>query len=171
MIEDALTSLHNNFSFQITAIVRCHRKCSLVRPDVNKTTNVSLVKNAVRINAIRNRARDQRSNHKALATAFIRAHQVIEQRPGSLQNIHSYRVSYVYHDKDPNIAHFTSFIASYFFASILSAPMSNIAYDVRYLLLCIVSTATGVYCGNVKCGPYEKCGLNKSTKRQECVRS
>ncbi|XP_055320288.1 uncharacterized protein LOC129577383 [Sitodiplosis mosellana] len=32
-------------------------------------------------------------------------------------------------------------------------------------------TATGVYCGNVKCSAYEKCDLDKSTKRQKCVRT
>ncbi|CAH1968813.1 unnamed protein product [Acanthoscelides obtectus] len=32
-------------------------------------------------------------------------------------------------------------------------------------------TATGTYCGNVKCGPYEKCELDRTTKRQKCVRS
>lgn len=35
----------------------------------------------------------------------------------------------------------------------------------------LASTATGVYCGNVKCSAYEKCALDKSTKRQKCVRT
>ncbi|XP_031633722.1 uncharacterized protein LOC116347300 [Contarinia nasturtii] len=32
-------------------------------------------------------------------------------------------------------------------------------------------TATGVYCGNVKCSAYEKCAEDKSSKRQKCVRT
>ncbi|KAH1012135.1 hypothetical protein HUJ05_011346, partial [Dendroctonus ponderosae] len=32
-------------------------------------------------------------------------------------------------------------------------------------------TATGSYCGNVKCNPFEKCELDKSTKRQKCMRT
>ncbi|XP_055905138.1 uncharacterized protein LOC129940724 [Eupeodes corollae] len=33
------------------------------------------------------------------------------------------------------------------------------------------SGATGVYCGNVKCNSFEKCGMDKATKRPKCVRS
>ncbi|KAG4066473.1 hypothetical protein HA402_007109 [Bradysia odoriphaga] len=29
----------------------------------------------------------------------------------------------------------------------------------------------GVYCGNVKCNAYEKCDLDKTTKRMKCVRA
>ncbi|XP_030756921.1 WAP, Kazal, immunoglobulin, Kunitz and NTR domain-containing protein 2 [Sitophilus oryzae] len=31
-------------------------------------------------------------------------------------------------------------------------------------------SATGSYCGNVKCNAYEKCEIDKSTKRQRCMR-
>ncbi|XP_066146848.1 waprin-like protein [Euwallacea fornicatus] len=31
-------------------------------------------------------------------------------------------------------------------------------------------SATGSYCGNVKCNSYEKCEMDRSTKRQKCVR-
>lgn len=41
----------------------------------------------------------------------------------------------------------------------------------RFFFYFLVSTATGVYCGNVKCSSYEKCDLDKSTKRQKCVRT
>ncbi|XP_015115681.1 waprin-Thr1 [Diachasma alloeum] len=30
---------------------------------------------------------------------------------------------------------------------------------------------TGVYCGGVKCGPYEKCEFDRTTKRERCVRT
>ncbi|RZC36728.1 WAP, Kazal, immunoglobulin, Kunitz and NTR domain-containing protein [Asbolus verrucosus] len=30
--------------------------------------------------------------------------------------------------------------------------------------------STGTYCGNVKCQPNEKCELDRSTKREKCVR-
>ncbi|ALC41637.1 CG30197 [Drosophila busckii] len=33
------------------------------------------------------------------------------------------------------------------------------------------SGATGSYCGNVKCGSFEKCETDRSTKRPKCVRS
>lgn len=33
------------------------------------------------------------------------------------------------------------------------------------------SGGAGSYCGNVKCNAFEKCALDKSTKRQQCVRS
>ncbi|XP_034477371.1 uncharacterized protein LOC117783911 [Drosophila innubila] len=33
------------------------------------------------------------------------------------------------------------------------------------------SGATGTYCGNVKCGSFEKCDTDRSTKRPKCVRS
>ncbi|XP_065156768.1 waprin-like protein [Atheta coriaria] len=33
------------------------------------------------------------------------------------------------------------------------------------------SGATGSYCGNVKCNSFEKCELDRSTKRQKCVRA
>ncbi|KRT80626.1 hypothetical protein AMK59_5713 [Oryctes borbonicus] len=33
------------------------------------------------------------------------------------------------------------------------------------------SSATGTYCGNVKCSAFEKCELDRNTKRQRCVRS
>ncbi|TMW48067.1 hypothetical protein DOY81_006858, partial [Sarcophaga bullata] len=28
-----------------------------------------------------------------------------------------------------------------------------------------------VYCGNVKCGPFEKCEVDRTTKREKCVRA
>ncbi|XP_023297918.2 uncharacterized protein LOC111680496 [Lucilia cuprina] len=28
-----------------------------------------------------------------------------------------------------------------------------------------------VYCGNVKCGPFEKCEVDRITKREKCVRA
>ncbi|XP_019869975.1 uncharacterized protein LOC109598506 [Aethina tumida] len=31
-------------------------------------------------------------------------------------------------------------------------------------------TATGSYCGNVKCNSFEKCQLEPGTKRQKCIR-
>ncbi|XP_030387076.1 WAP four-disulfide core domain protein 2 [Scaptodrosophila lebanonensis] len=31
--------------------------------------------------------------------------------------------------------------------------------------------ATGIYCGNVKCNSFEKCGMDRSTKRPMCMRS
>uniref|UniRef100_U5ESJ3 Putative salivary cysteine-rich protein n=1 Tax=Corethrella appendiculata TaxID=1370023 RepID=U5ESJ3_9DIPT len=33
------------------------------------------------------------------------------------------------------------------------------------------SGASGSYCGNVKCNSYEKCELEKASKRQKCVRA
>nr|XP_019548254.1 WAP, Kazal, immunoglobulin, Kunitz and NTR domain-containing protein 2-like [Aedes albopictus] len=33
------------------------------------------------------------------------------------------------------------------------------------------SGGAGTYCGNVKCSAHEKCDLDKSTKRQKCVRA
>ncbi|XP_055593052.1 uncharacterized protein LOC129744514 [Uranotaenia lowii] len=33
------------------------------------------------------------------------------------------------------------------------------------------SEGTGTYCGNVKCNAYEKCELDRATKRQKCTRS
>ncbi|XP_049317838.1 uncharacterized protein LOC105226840 isoform X1 [Bactrocera dorsalis] len=30
---------------------------------------------------------------------------------------------------------------------------------------------SGAYCGNTKCSPYEKCEMDRSTKRQKCVRT
>ncbi|BFG03828.1 uncharacterized protein DMAD_02960 [Drosophila madeirensis] len=33
------------------------------------------------------------------------------------------------------------------------------------------SGATGSYCGNVKCSSFEKCDMDRSTKRPKCVRS
>ncbi|XP_055625211.1 uncharacterized protein LOC129767934 [Toxorhynchites rutilus septentrionalis] len=33
------------------------------------------------------------------------------------------------------------------------------------------SGGAGSYCGNVKCNSYESCQLDKTTKRQKCVRS
>uniref|UniRef100_A0A0K8VYK3 WAP domain-containing protein n=1 Tax=Bactrocera latifrons TaxID=174628 RepID=A0A0K8VYK3_BACLA len=30
---------------------------------------------------------------------------------------------------------------------------------------------SGAYCGNIKCSPYEKCEMDRSTKRQKCVRT
>ncbi|XP_053688263.1 uncharacterized protein LOC128737612 [Sabethes cyaneus] len=33
------------------------------------------------------------------------------------------------------------------------------------------SGGAGTYCGNTKCNSYEKCQLDKTTKRQKCVRS
>lgn len=35
----------------------------------------------------------------------------------------------------------------------------------------VLGTATGSYCGNVKCNAYEKCEMDRSTKRQKCVRN
>ncbi|XP_035789676.1 WAP four-disulfide core domain protein 12-like [Anopheles albimanus] len=29
----------------------------------------------------------------------------------------------------------------------------------------------GTYCGNIKCNPYEKCDIDRATKRQKCVRA
>ncbi|XP_018564214.1 uncharacterized protein LOC108905715 [Anoplophora glabripennis] len=31
-------------------------------------------------------------------------------------------------------------------------------------------SATGSYCGNVKCNSFERCELDRTTKRQRCVR-
>ncbi|KAF7271525.1 waprin-Thr1 [Rhynchophorus ferrugineus] len=31
-------------------------------------------------------------------------------------------------------------------------------------------SATGSYCGNVKCNSYEKCEIDRSTKKQRCIR-
>uniref|UniRef100_W8C475 WAP domain-containing protein n=1 Tax=Ceratitis capitata TaxID=7213 RepID=W8C475_CERCA len=33
------------------------------------------------------------------------------------------------------------------------------------------SSNSGSYCGNTKCSPYEKCEMDRSTKRQKCVRT
>ncbi|XP_058464212.1 waprin-Thr1-like isoform X1 [Malaya genurostris] len=33
------------------------------------------------------------------------------------------------------------------------------------------SSGSGSYCGNTKCNSYETCQLDKTTKRQKCVRS
>ncbi|XP_022906187.2 waprin-like protein [Onthophagus taurus] len=33
------------------------------------------------------------------------------------------------------------------------------------------NTATGSYCGNVKCSAFEKCQIDRTTNRQKCVRS
>lgn len=33
------------------------------------------------------------------------------------------------------------------------------------------NSATGSYCGNVKCNAFEKCDLDKTSKRMKCVRS
>ncbi|XP_058838349.1 waprin-like protein [Topomyia yanbarensis] len=33
------------------------------------------------------------------------------------------------------------------------------------------SSGAGSYCGNTKCNSYETCQLDKTTKRQKCVRS
>uniref|UniRef100_A0A8D8FAA4 (northern house mosquito) hypothetical protein n=1 Tax=Culex pipiens TaxID=7175 RepID=A0A8D8FAA4_CULPI len=33
------------------------------------------------------------------------------------------------------------------------------------------SGGAGAYCGNVKCNSYESCQLDKTTKRQKCIRS
>ncbi|XP_055856951.1 uncharacterized protein LOC129919878 [Episyrphus balteatus] len=33
------------------------------------------------------------------------------------------------------------------------------------------SGGAGTYCGNVKCSSFEKCDMDKSTKRPKCVRS
>lgn len=38
-------------------------------------------------------------------------------------------------------------------------------------LFALAQTATGIYCGNVKCSAHEKCGTDKTTKRQKCIRS
>ncbi|XP_049538815.1 uncharacterized protein LOC125953358 isoform X2 [Anopheles darlingi] len=29
----------------------------------------------------------------------------------------------------------------------------------------------GTYCGNIKCNPFEKCEIDRATKRQKCVRA
>ncbi|XP_054090838.1 uncharacterized protein LOC105210339 isoform X1 [Zeugodacus cucurbitae] len=33
------------------------------------------------------------------------------------------------------------------------------------------SGSSGAYCGNTKCSPYEKCQMDRSTKREKCVRT
>ncbi|XP_067628219.1 waprin-Thr1 isoform X1 [Eurosta solidaginis] len=33
------------------------------------------------------------------------------------------------------------------------------------------SSNQGSYCGNTKCSPYEKCEMDRSTKRMKCVRT
>ncbi|XP_052861140.1 WAP, Kazal, immunoglobulin, Kunitz and NTR domain-containing protein 2-like [Anopheles cruzii] len=33
------------------------------------------------------------------------------------------------------------------------------------------STGAGIYCGNVKCNSFEKCGADPVTKRPKCVRA
>ncbi|XP_054738573.1 uncharacterized protein LOC129244770 isoform X2 [Anastrepha obliqua] len=33
------------------------------------------------------------------------------------------------------------------------------------------SSSSGAYCGNTKCSPYEKCEMDRSTKREKCVRT
>ncbi|XP_076162975.1 waprin-Thr1 isoform X1 [Ptiloglossa arizonensis] len=33
------------------------------------------------------------------------------------------------------------------------------------------SQTEGVYCAGVKCGPYQKCKFDRSTKREKCVRT
>ncbi|XP_017468522.1 PREDICTED: uncharacterized protein LOC108360655 isoform X2 [Rhagoletis zephyria] len=33
------------------------------------------------------------------------------------------------------------------------------------------SSSSGAYCGNIKCNPQEKCQVDRSTKRQKCVRT
>ncbi|XP_011306766.1 waprin-Thr1 [Fopius arisanus] len=30
---------------------------------------------------------------------------------------------------------------------------------------------TGVFCGGIKCSPYEKCEMDRTTKRERCVRT
>lgn len=34
-----------------------------------------------------------------------------------------------------------------------------------------IAGSSSIYCGNVKCGSFEKCGLDPQTKRQKCVRA
>ncbi|XP_076162976.1 waprin-Thr1 isoform X2 [Ptiloglossa arizonensis] len=48
--------------------------------------------------------------------------------------------------------------------SCVTASVVNTGNDYK-------GSQTGVYCAGVKCGPYQKCKFDRSTKREKCVRT
>lgn len=47
----------------------------------------------------------------------------------------------------------------------------NSFYLFMFTFVVRISGSGSVYCGNVKCGPFEKCEVDRITKREKCVRA